>query len=165
MQYNNTAVINIYIYIHGSAVQQCYVQLNTKISHFPAIVQIKIVLLKIFICFSGKKWKSLTPSERAPCVQEAERLRLKHMQVRIPLSFLVWTPPPVLLSPWHPGLPTAQYKVVGWDLNLSFILFILVIVYSYCSPHIRSNKPSLYQTTLTDTTSTLHCTDNINRYY
>ncbi len=31
--------------------------------------------------FLGKKWKSLTPSERAPCVQEAERLRLKHMQV------------------------------------------------------------------------------------
>ena len=31
--------------------------------------------------FSGKKWKSLTPSERAPCVQEAEKLRLKHMQV------------------------------------------------------------------------------------
>ena len=29
----------------------------------------------------GKKWKSLTPSERAPCVQEAEKLRLKHMQV------------------------------------------------------------------------------------
>jgi len=28
----------------------------------------------------GKKWKSLTPSERAPCVQEAEKLRLKHMQ-------------------------------------------------------------------------------------
>ena len=24
---------------------------------------------------TGKKWKSLTPSERAPCVQEAERLR------------------------------------------------------------------------------------------
>ena len=30
--------------------------------------------------FSGKKWKSLTPAERAPCVQEAERLRVKHMQ-------------------------------------------------------------------------------------
>ena len=30
---------------------------------------------------SGKKWKSLTPTERAPCVQEAEKLRLKHMQV------------------------------------------------------------------------------------
>merc|ERR1712203_657651 len=28
----------------------------------------------------GKKWKSLTPAERAPCVQEAERLRVKHMQ-------------------------------------------------------------------------------------
>jgi len=28
----------------------------------------------------GKKWKSLTPTERAPCVQEAEKLRLKHMQ-------------------------------------------------------------------------------------
>jgi len=28
----------------------------------------------------GKKWKALTPSERAPCVQEAEKLRLKHMQ-------------------------------------------------------------------------------------
>ena len=36
--------------------------------------------LKCFV-FSGKKWKSLTPSERAPCVQEAEKLRLKHMQV------------------------------------------------------------------------------------
>ena len=34
-----------------------------------------------FDYFLGKKWKSLTPSERAPCVQEAERLRLKHMQV------------------------------------------------------------------------------------
>ena len=33
--------------------------------------------------FAGKKWKSLTPSERAPCVQEAERLRLKHMQVSL----------------------------------------------------------------------------------
>ena len=33
------------------------------------------------VIFSGKKWKSLTPSERAPCVQEAEKLRLKHMQV------------------------------------------------------------------------------------
>ena len=32
-------------------------------------------------CISGKKWKSLTPTERAPCVQEAEKLRLKHMQV------------------------------------------------------------------------------------
>ena len=32
------------------------------------------------IIFSGKKWKSLTPAERAPCVQEAERLRVKHMQ-------------------------------------------------------------------------------------
>ena len=30
--------------------------------------------------FLGKKWKSLTPAERAPCVQEAERLRVKHMQ-------------------------------------------------------------------------------------
>ena len=28
----------------------------------------------------SKKWKSLTPAERAPCVQEAERLRVKHMQ-------------------------------------------------------------------------------------
>ncbi|XP_040581719.1 uncharacterized protein [Lepeophtheirus salmonis] len=28
----------------------------------------------------GTKWKSLTPAERAPSVQEAERLRLKHMQ-------------------------------------------------------------------------------------
>jgi hypothetical protein len=36
--------------------------------------------------FAGKKWKSLTPSERAPCVQEAERLRLKHMQVSLYLS-------------------------------------------------------------------------------
>ena len=36
----------------------------------------------IFVFFSGKKWKALTPSERAPCVQEAEKLRLKHMQVR-----------------------------------------------------------------------------------
>ena len=38
-----------------------------------------MISLNLFI--SGKKWKSLTPSERAPCVQEAERLRLKHMQV------------------------------------------------------------------------------------
>ena len=30
--------------------------------------------------FLGKKWKALTPAERAPCVQEAERLRVKHMQ-------------------------------------------------------------------------------------
>ena len=29
--------------------------------------------------FSGKKWKSLTPIERAPFVQEAESLRIKHM--------------------------------------------------------------------------------------
>ncbi|XP_071749943.1 transcription factor Sox-7 isoform X2 [Lepeophtheirus salmonis] len=28
----------------------------------------------------GTKWKSLTPAERAPSVQEAERLRLIHMQ-------------------------------------------------------------------------------------
>jgi hypothetical protein len=28
----------------------------------------------------GKKWKSLTPTERAPCLQEAERLRVKHIQ-------------------------------------------------------------------------------------
>ncbi|XP_059088957.1 transcription factor Sox-17-beta.1-like [Tigriopus californicus] len=28
----------------------------------------------------GKKWKGLTPSERSPYVQEAEYLRLKHMQ-------------------------------------------------------------------------------------
>lgn len=34
----------------------------------------------IGIFFAGKKWKSLTPAERAPCVQEAERLRVKHMQ-------------------------------------------------------------------------------------
>lgn len=39
------------------------------------------ILLQFF--FSGKKWKSLTPSERAPCVQEAEKLRLKHMQVGV----------------------------------------------------------------------------------
>ena len=32
------------------------------------------------LTISGKKWKSLTPAERAPCVQEAERLRVKHMQ-------------------------------------------------------------------------------------
>jgi hypothetical protein len=28
----------------------------------------------------GKKWKSLTPTERSPYVQEAENLRVKHMQ-------------------------------------------------------------------------------------
>ena len=39
--------------------------------------------------FVGKKWKSLTPSERAPCVQEAERLRLKHMQVGFLLRFFL----------------------------------------------------------------------------
>ena len=27
----------------------------------------------------GKKWKSLTPTERSPFVQEAENLRIKHM--------------------------------------------------------------------------------------
>merc|ERR1711879_726526 len=27
----------------------------------------------------GKKWKSLSPSERSPFVQEAENLRVKHM--------------------------------------------------------------------------------------
>lgn len=30
--------------------------------------------------FTGKKWRSLTPAERAPFVQEAENLRIKHMQ-------------------------------------------------------------------------------------
>ncbi len=29
--------------------------------------------------FKGKKWKALTPLERAPFVQEAENLRVKHM--------------------------------------------------------------------------------------
>ena len=38
---------------------------------------------------SGKKWKSLTPTERAPCVQEAEKLRLKHMQVRMVVVVVV----------------------------------------------------------------------------
>ena len=38
---------------------------------------------------SGKKWKSLTPTERAPCVQEAEKLRLKHMQVRVVVVVVV----------------------------------------------------------------------------
>ena len=39
--------------------------------------------MKFMLCLfylKGKKWKSLTPAERAPCVQEAERLRVKHMQ-------------------------------------------------------------------------------------
>ena len=36
--------------------------------------------MKFFLDFLGKKWKALTPAERAPCVQEAERLRVKHMQ-------------------------------------------------------------------------------------
>jgi hypothetical protein len=39
-------------------------------------------LIEWFLIFKnlGKKWKALTPAERAPCVQEAERLRVKHMQ-------------------------------------------------------------------------------------
>ena len=37
------------------------------------------VTLSIYVV-TGKKWKALTPAERAPCVQEAERLRVKHMQ-------------------------------------------------------------------------------------
>ena len=153
MQYS---IIYIYMCICSSTTFMQYN--NIYMQKYPIFHKSKYFY---FICFSGKKWKSLTPSERAPCVQEAERLRLKHMQVSTPSPFI----PCSLPLPWHPGLPTAQYKVVGWDLNLSFILFILVIVYSYCSPHIRSNKPSLYQTTLTDTTSTLHCTYNINGYY
>ncbi len=30
--------------------------------------------------YLGKKWKSLLPIERAPYVQEAEQLRIQHMQ-------------------------------------------------------------------------------------
>ena len=50
-----------------------------------SILQCNFWLINIF--FIGKKWKSLTPSERAPCVQEAERLRLKHMQVTFWCSY------------------------------------------------------------------------------
>ena len=34
----------------------------------------------IFNCVSGKKWRSLTPQDRRPYVEEAERLRVIHMQ-------------------------------------------------------------------------------------
>jgi hypothetical protein len=33
-----------------------------------------------FVCSTGKKWRNLTPSERRPFVEEAERLRVLHMQ-------------------------------------------------------------------------------------
>ena len=45
-------------------------------------VRVRLWDLETNSFYAGKKWKSLTPSERAPCVQEAEKLRLKHMQVR-----------------------------------------------------------------------------------
>jgi hypothetical protein len=34
----------------------------------------------LFNCVSGKKWRSLTPQDRRPYVEEAERLRVIHMQ-------------------------------------------------------------------------------------
>lgn len=35
-------------------------------------------MLKI-VSFAGKKWRSLTPQDRRPYVEEAERLRVIHM--------------------------------------------------------------------------------------
>ena len=34
----------------------------------------------LFFVFPGKKWRSLTPQDRRPYVEEAERLRVIHMQ-------------------------------------------------------------------------------------
>ena len=43
-------------------------------------VQDDVVNSEAFGFFAGKKWRSLTPSDRRPYVEEAERLRVLHMQ-------------------------------------------------------------------------------------
>jgi len=39
-----------------------------------------VLYFNILNCVSGKKWRSLTPQDRRPYVEEAERLRVIHMQ-------------------------------------------------------------------------------------
>lgn len=56
-------------------------------------------MFRIFCFVAGKRWKSLSHQERRPFVEEAERLRVQHMQVRrgdlagevtLVLTTLVW---------------------------------------------------------------------------
>lgn len=55
------------------------IHLLTPLANAPFIFQIFLVFISNSICIAGKKWRSLTPQDRRPYVEEAERLRVIHM--------------------------------------------------------------------------------------